>query len=93
MEDGYKAARLSAISVLATLRESLGSLDHVKRIVAVTGFISATDDFTEHPKVLNGASDLFMEVFGENGRHARSAVGVSSLPVGLAVEIEVVAEC
>lgn len=93
IEDGYKAAQLSGLSVLATLKEALGSLDNVKRIVAVTGFINTTDDFKEHPKVLNGASDLFVRVFGDNGRQARTAVGVSSLPLGLAVEIEVVVEC
>lgn len=92
-DEGYRAARICALSVLATLREALGSLNSVKRIVAVTGYISATDDFKDHPKVLNGASDLFVEVFGEGGRQARTAVGVSSLPLGLAVEIAVVVQC
>jgi enamine deaminase RidA (YjgF/YER057c/UK114 family) len=94
LEEGYQGARLCGLSVLATLRDTLQSLDKVKRIVAMTGFINAIDEFKDHPKVLNGASDVFIAVFGEeNGRHARSAIGVSSLPVGLAVEIEVVVQC
>ena len=93
IEEGYRAARICGLSVLATLRDALGSLDKIKRIVAVTGYVSATDDFKDHPKVLNGASDLFVEIFGEQGRQARTAVGVSSLPLGLAVEIEVIVEC
>lgn len=93
VEEGYRAARICGLSVLATLRDALGSLDKVKRIVAVTGYVNATDDFKEHPKVLNGASDLFVEIFGEQGRQARTAVGIGSLPLGLAVEIEVIVEC
>lgn len=93
IEEGYKAAQLSGLSIITTLKEALHDLDRVKRIVKVIGFINASDDFTEHPKVLNGASDLFLEIFGELGKHARSAIGVSSLPGNLAVEIEVVVEC
>jgi enamine deaminase RidA (YjgF/YER057c/UK114 family) len=92
-EDAAKAARICAINVLAQLREACGGdLDRVKRIVKVVGFVNGAPDFTEHPKVINGASDVFVEVFGENGRHARSAVGSGSLPLSVSVEVEAVAE-
>ncbi|WP_026376006.1 RidA family protein [Aestuariibacter salexigens] len=87
---GAHAARMAGISILSTIRQQLGSLDRVDRLVKVTGMVNATADYTEHSSVINGFSDLMVEVFGEKGRHARSAVGMSSLPVGAAVEIEVI---
>ena len=92
VEEGYAAARLSAIAMIARLRSAVGSLDHVHRIVKVTGYVNATPEFTQHPQVINGASDLLAEVFGEAGRHARAAIGVSSLPAGCPVEVELIAE-
>ncbi len=88
IEEGYKSARTCAINILATLKLELGSLDKVKRVIKVVGFVNCTDEFTEQPKVINGASDLFVEVFGEAGVHARSAVGSNALPLGIATEIE-----
>ncbi len=90
--DGYEAARIAALGALATMLESLGSLDHVRRIVRVYGVVNAMPDFVEHTQVVNGASDLFGAVFGDAGAHARLAVGVSSLPWNIALEIEVTAE-
>ena len=91
--DGQKAARLCAINIISQLRAALGGdLDKVKRIVRVGGFVNAIPDFTDQPQVINGASDLLVQVFGEAGKHARAAVGVSSLPRGVAVEVEAVAE-
>jgi enamine deaminase RidA (YjgF/YER057c/UK114 family) len=93
VDDAAKSARLTGINVLAQLREACGgNLDRVKRIVKLVGFVNATPDFTEHPKVINGASDLMVEVFGEKGRHARSAVASPSLPLNLSVEVEAVVE-
>ena len=93
IEEGYNSARLCAINILGTLRKELGSLDKVKKIVKVVGFVNCTDDFTQHPAVINGASDLFAEVFGETiGRHARSAIGMNSLPFGIASEVECIVE-
>ena len=89
---GALAARLTGLNLLATLREQLGSLDKVSRVVKVLGMVNCTPDFAEHPKVINGCSDLFVEVFGDSGRHARSAVGMNSLPMNMAVEIEIVVE-
>ena len=89
---GYEAARRAGLGVLATLAQELGSLDRVRRLVRVLGVVNATADFLEHTQVVNGASDLFVEVFGDAGRHARLAVGVASLPFDIAVEIEVIAE-
>jgi enamine deaminase RidA (YjgF/YER057c/UK114 family) len=89
---GYEAARVTGLAVLATIRDALGSLDAVTKFVRVGGFVNATPDFKEHPKVVNGASDLFVEVFGDAGRHARVAVGYASLPFNIAVEIEAVVE-
>ena len=88
VEDGRRAARLAALSLLATVREELGSLDRVDRFLRVYGVVSATADFTDHTTVIDAASDIFVHVFGERGEHARLAVGVSSLPIGLALEIE-----
>ena len=93
LDDGVKSARACAINILAQLREACGGdLDRVKRIVKLVGFVNATADFKDHPKVINGASDLMVEVFGDKGRHARSAVGSPSLPVNLSVEVEAIAE-
>jgi enamine deaminase RidA (YjgF/YER057c/UK114 family) len=92
IEDGYEAARLSGVALLARLRGELGSLDRVRRIVKVTGYVNATPEFTQHAQVLNGASDLLAAVFGEAGKHARAAVGMSSLPAGCPVEVELIAE-
>ena len=92
VEQGYDAARLTAVGLLARLRAEVGSLDKVQRIVKLTGFINAPPEFTQHPQVMNGASDLMGEVFGDAGRHARAAVGMGSLPFNVAVEIEMVAE-
>jgi enamine deaminase RidA (YjgF/YER057c/UK114 family) len=93
LEDGVKSARLTAINVLAQLREACGgNLDRVKRVVKLLGFVNATPGFTEHPRIINGASDLMVEVFGEKGRHARSAVASPSLPFDLSVEVEAIVE-
>jgi enamine deaminase RidA (YjgF/YER057c/UK114 family) len=93
LEQGKLAARQVALSLLATLKSQLGSLARVGRIVKVLGMVNATADFTEHPQVLNGASELFAQVWGsENGVGARSAVGVASLPSNMAVEIEMIVE-
>jgi enamine deaminase RidA (YjgF/YER057c/UK114 family) len=92
IEEGNKAARLTAINQLAVLKAELGNLDKVKRIVKVLGMVNCEADFKDHPKVINGFSDLFVEVFGEKGKHARSAVGMSSLPNNMAVEIELIVE-
>lgn len=91
-EQGYEAARLTGINQIATLKAELGDLKRVKRIVKVLGMVNATPEFKDHPKVINGFSDLMVEVFGERGKHARSAVGMGSLPMGIAVEIEVIVE-
>lgn len=92
VKDGYAAARLSAIGLMATLKSEIGDLSRVKQIVKVFGMVNATGDFTEHSQVINGCSDLLVEVFGESGRHARAACGFSSLPLGSAVEIEMIVE-
>jgi enamine deaminase RidA (YjgF/YER057c/UK114 family) len=89
--DGQDAAKLCVINALAQLKASLGSLDSISRIVKVTGFVNCEPTFTEHPKVINGASDLLVKVFGDSGRHARAAVGMNSLPLDSAVEVELVA--
>mgnify|MGYP000244273100 CR=1 FL=1 len=92
VEQGYAAARLVGLQQLAALKLELGDLGRVKRIVKVHGMVNATPDFTNQSKVINGFSDLMVEVFGEAGKHARAAVGMGSLPGGMAVEIEVVVE-
>ena len=91
-EQAYQHARTVGMDLLAVMRAELGSLDRVKRVVKVLGMVNAVPEFTEHPKVINGCSDLFVEVFGEAGRHARSAVGMGSLPMGIPVEIEAIVE-
>ncbi len=92
VEQGYEAARLCGIQLLAALKEGLGDLNRVKRIVKVLGMVNANGDFTQQPEVINGCSDLLVQVFGEKGKHARSAVGMGSLPRNIAVEIELIAE-
>jgi len=92
VEDGYKAAREVGIGLLGSARALLGSLDKVKRVVKVLGMVNSAEGFGEQPKVINGFSDLMVEVFGENGRHARSAVGMAELPMGIPVEIEMILE-
>lgn len=87
-----QAARRSALALIATLKAELGDLRRVKRIVRVGGFVNCTDDFTRQPAVMNGCSDLLVAVFGDAGRHARAALGTNALPLGAAVEVELVAE-
>ena len=92
VEEGQKAARICAINILANIKASLGSLDKVARIVKLTGFVNCTLEFDEPHKVINGCSDLLTEVLGARGKHARSAVGMASLPLGAAVEVEAIVE-
>ncbi len=91
-EQAYQHARSVGLDLLAVMRAELGSLDRVKRVVKVLGMVNAVPEFTDHPKVINGCSDLFVEVLGDAGKHARSAVGMGSLPMGIPVEIEVIVE-
>ena len=91
-EEGYEAARLVGINLLARLKEELGDLGKVVRVVKLLSMVNAVTDFTEHPSVANGCSDLMVEVFGERGRHGRSAVGMGSLPFNIPVEIEMIVE-
>ena len=92
IEIGQEAARLCTINALAQLNSSLGSLDRIKRVIKVTGFVNSDPSFADHAKVINGASDLLVNIFGEKGKHARSAVGVSSLPLNSTVELEFILE-
>jgi len=92
VEEAQKAARITGINQLAALKGFIGDLDKVKRIVKVFGMVNCTSDFKQQPQVINGFSDLMVEVFGEKGRHARSAVGMGSLPAGIPVEIEMIVE-
>ncbi|MEM8811619.1 MAG: RidA family protein [Pseudomonadota bacterium] len=91
-ETGAAAARLCAVNLIAQARAQLGDLEHVARVVKLVGFVNSTPDFGDQPKVINGASDLMVAVFGDKGRHARSAVGVAALPFGVAVEVEAIME-
>jgi enamine deaminase RidA (YjgF/YER057c/UK114 family) len=91
-EQGNEAARLVGLCILSTIKNYLGSLDRVERLVKALGMVNATADFRHHPKVINGFSDLMVEVFGDNGRGARSAIGMGSLPFNIAVEVEVIFE-
>ena len=88
VSDGYDAARACALMILAQLRATLGTLERVERVVKLGGFVTSTPDFTDQPKVVNGASELMAAVFGDAGKHARSAVGVPALPLGAAVEVD-----
>jgi enamine deaminase RidA (YjgF/YER057c/UK114 family) len=93
IEDAVASARLTAINIITHLRDACGGdLDRVKRVVKLLGLVNCTPTFGDHPKVINGASDLMVEVFGDKGRHARSAVGAPSLPFGLSVEVEAIVE-
>jgi enamine deaminase RidA (YjgF/YER057c/UK114 family) len=92
LEDGYEAARLTILASLASLQAEIGDLERVRRIVKLLGMVNCTPDFTRQPEVINGASDLLVEIFGERGRHARSAVGMAALPRNIAVEIEMIVE-
>jgi enamine deaminase RidA (YjgF/YER057c/UK114 family) len=92
VEQAYQHARSVGLDLLAVMRAELGSLDKVKRVVKVLGMVNAVPEFQDHPKVINGCSDLFVQVLGERGKHARSAVGMGSLPLGIPVEIECIVE-
>lgn len=92
IEDGYQSARQVAIGLIGTLKQALGDLDRIRQIVKVVGFVNSAPTFTDQPAVVNGASDLFVEVFGDKGKHTRSAVGMSQLPGGIPVEVEMVVE-
>ncbi len=92
VEQGYEAARWAAINQLSVLKSELGNLNKVSRIVKVKGMVNAVHDFTDQSKVINGYSDLMVEVFGEKGKHARAAVGMASLPGNMAVEVEMIVE-
>lgn len=92
VEEGHRAARLAALNCLAEVRGLLGSLDAVSRVVRLTGYVASAPGFGEQPAVMNGASQLIEEVFGEAGRHARSAIGVAELPFGAPVEVELIVE-
>ncbi|HIJ62831.1 MAG TPA: RidA family protein [Rhodospirillaceae bacterium] len=91
VEAGYQAARLCALNIIAQINAA-GALEKVARIVRLGGFVACTAEFTDHPKVVNGASDLLVEVFGDAGRHARAAVGCPALPLGAAVEVDAIVE-
>ena len=92
VDEGYAAAQRVALILLASLKSEIGDLDRVHRVVKLLGMVNCTPDFTDHPKVINGASDLLVELFGDKGRHARSAVGMNALPSNIAVEIEMIVE-
>lgn len=90
LEDGQQAAKACALMIAAQIKAALGSLDRVDRIVKLGGFVNSTPDFTDHPKVVNGCSDMMEVIFGAAGKHARSAVGVAALPLGVAVEVDAI---
>lgn len=90
IEEGYEAAKICALNCLAAIKSVTGSLDDVEKVVKVVGFVNSIPGFTDQPKVVNGASELVGKVFGEAGQHARSAVGVAELPLGVAVEVEMI---
>jgi len=92
VDQGYRAARATVLTLLSTLRSFLGNLDRIRRVLRVTGYVRCTPDFTEQPQVVNGASDLLVEIFGDRGKHVRTAVGVVSLPKGVPVEIDMTVE-
>src|SRR5258706_13407267 len=92
LEQGYEAAKQTGIALLSTLKAEVGDLNKVKRIVKVLGMVNCTENFTDQPKVINGFSDLMVAIFGEKGKHARSAVGMYMLPSNIAVEIEMIVE-
>lgn len=92
LEEGIKAAELCTINCLSVIKSEIGDLDNIKKIIKVTVFVNSADGFTDQPKVANGASDLLLKIFGDNGKHVRSAVGVNELPIDSAVEIEMIVE-
>ncbi|MBI2202018.1 MAG: RidA family protein [Armatimonadetes bacterium] len=92
VEQGYEAARLCGLNLLANLKQEIGDLDKVRRVVKMLGMVNSAPDFGDQPKVVNGASDRLVAVLGEKGRHARSAVGMAALPFGMAVEVEMIVE-
>ncbi len=92
VEQGYEAARLAALSCLAAIRQALGTLNKVRRIVRVTGYVASAEGFNDQPKVVNGASDVLVEIFGDAGRHTRVAIGVYELPLGAPVEVEMIVQ-
>ena len=92
VDEARECARISALNCLAAVKDVAGSLDKIRRIVRVTGFVACGEDFKDHPRVINGASDLLIEIFGDAGIHARSAVGSNSLPLGAPVEVEMIVE-
>jgi len=92
LEEGYEAARIAALNCLASAKTAIGDLDRITRVAKILGMVNCTDDFGEQHKVVNGASDLLVHLFGDSGRHARSAVGMQALPFGVAVEIEMILE-
>lgn len=92
VEQGYECAKVAALNCLAAVKSVLGELDRVRRIVRVTGFVNSAPGFEEQPKVINGASDLLVEIFGEKGKHSRLALGANELPLGSPVEVEMIVE-
>lgn len=92
VEEGYRVARNVGLNCLATVKAAIGDLDQVKRVVKLLGMVHCTEDFKDQPKVINGCSDLLVDIFGEIGKHARSAVGMQALPNGIPVEIEMILE-
>lgn len=92
LETAQKSARLCAINIIAQLKRELGNLERVKKIVKLSGFVNSTSEFSQQPKVINSASDLFFEIFGEDGKHSRVAVGVASLPLNVMTEIDAIVE-
>lgn len=92
VEEGYEAAKLSMLNCLAVLKEHLGTLDKIKKVVKVLGFVASAPDFNQQPYVINGGSDLLIKILGEKGKHARSAIGASELPFNSPVEIEMIVE-
>ena len=92
IEEGYEAAKIAILNALAVLKGHLGSLDRIKRVVKLLGFVASIPDFDQQPKVINGASDLLLEIFGDKGQHARSAIGTNALPSNMPVEIEMIVE-
>jgi len=92
LDEGYEAARRVALVLLASLKAEIGDLDKVRRVVKLLGMVNCRPDFVDQPKVINGASDLLVQVFGDKGRHARSAVGMNALPMDISVEIEMIVE-
>ena len=92
IDEGYEASRITALNLLSLIKKEVGSLDNVVRIIKVLGLVSSTDDFYHQPQVINGASDLFVQVLGEKGKHTRSALGTNVLPFDIPIEIEIIVE-